>query len=147
MERETVTFEDIERRLMTMHREAYYKWIRHVVSLASGALTILVALQNNYMPDNPQGLPLLILCWVGLFLSIALGVVALFGEAQTPLDAAKNIRKRRATHGDNQVAQQMEKNSGTNVRKSFLFAQKALPWCFVASLCCLCLFSIMNLPY
>ncbi len=147
MERKTVTFEDIERRLITMHREAYYNWIKHVVTLASGALTILVSLQSNYIPDNPKGLPLLILCWVGLVLSISLGVVALFGEAQTPLDAAKNIRKNRQQYGDAHVANAMEKNSATNPRKNFLYAQKVLPWLFVASLCSLCIFAVINLPY
>ena len=147
MERETVTLEGIERRLITVHREAYYAWIRHVVTLASGTLTILVSLQNNYVPDNPRGLPLLILCWAGLFLSIALGLVALFGEAQTPLDAAKNLQKRRHLYGDGVIAKQLEKNSKAAPKKNFLYAQKALPWAFVGSLCCLCLFAIMNLPY
>lgn len=146
MERKAVTFEDIERRLVKMHREAYYGWIRHVVTLASGSLTVLVALQNNYIPENPQVLPLLKLCWVGLGLSISLGVVALFGEVQTPLDAAKNLRKNRQLQGDHYAAKRIEKNIGTNPQKGFLYAQKALPWCFVASLCCLCVFAIMNLP-
>ena len=147
MEHETVTFEDVERRLTTMHRDAYYPWVRHVVTLASGALTVLVSLQNNYVPENPHGLSLLILCWVGLFLSISMGVVALYGEAQTPLDAAQNIRRMRKKYGDDLAAKHLENNSAANPRKSFLLAQKALPLAFVGSLCCLCLFAILNLPY
>lgn len=147
MERELVTFEDIERRLIETHRNAYYGWVRHVVTLASGSLTVLVALQSNYIPDNPQGLPLLILCWVGLVLSILLGVAALFGEAQTPLDAAQNLRELRHKFGDNHAAKLLEQNISTKPKKGFLYAQKALPYFFVGSLCCLCAFAIINLPY
>lgn len=147
MERQQATFADVEHRLIGIHRTAYYAWIRHVVTLASGALTVLVALQNSYIPDNPQGLELLIMCWVGLVLSILLGVVALFGEALTPLDCVRELREVRRHYGDNVAAEWFERDVGKNPRKGFLYAQKALPWFFVGALSCLCAFAIQNLPY
>jgi len=141
----TVTFEDIERRLLEMHTKAYYAWIRQVVTLSAGSLTALVALKNNYVSANPQALLLLKACWAGLALSILLGVVALFGEAQTPLDAVNNIRKDRKELGDEATARKLTKNSGTMPKKRYIYAQKTLYYSFAASVLLLCAFAIVNM--
>ena len=83
-------------------------------------------LKNNYVSANPQALLLLKACWAGLALSILLGVVALFGEAQTPLDAVNNIRKDRKELGDEATARKLTKNSGTMPKKRYIYAQKTL---------------------
>ena len=145
MERKFITFEDVERRLIEIHRNAYYSWIRQVVTLSAGALTILVVLQNNYVPANPQALLLLKACWVGLALSILAGVVALFGEAQTPLDAVNEIRTDRRSLGDQATAAKLIKNSGTMPRKRYIFAQKILYYTFATSLLLLCAFAVLNI--
>ena len=145
MERKSVTFEDIERRLLDMHNKAYYAWIRQVVTLSAGSLTVLVALKNNYVPANPQALLLLKACWAGLALSILLGVVALFGEAQTPLDAINNIRKDRKALGDEATARKLSGNAGTMPKKRYIYAQKALYYSFVVSVILLCAFAIANM--
>ena len=145
MERKLVTLEDVERRLIEIHRGAYYSWIRQVVTLAAGCLTVLVALKNNYVPANPQALPLLIACWVGLALSILSGVVALYGEAQTPLDAINKMRRDRRVLGDEATAQKLMNNSKANPRKIYKYAHKTLYFCFSVSLVLLCVFAILNL--
>lgn len=145
MERKEVTFEDIERRLIGIHRSAYYSWIRQVVTLATGSLAALVALRNNYVPANAQALLLLKLCWAGLALSILLGVVALYGEAQIPLDAVKNLRNIRNQIGHDTAVQVLISNAGFPPKKRYIYAQKALYFSFVVSLLFLCIFAVVNL--
>lgn len=130
-------------RLIHMHRSTYYEWIRLVVTLSSGVLTVLVGLQNTYIPRDPRCVQLIQLCWAGLVLSIALGMVALFGESQTPLDLARDIHDTKNSRVPPGPSSARTMN-GRNPRKSFLYAQKALPWCFVCSLFLLVLFAIIN---
>jgi hypothetical protein len=96
MAQESIGFEDVERQLLESHLSSYYSWIKHVVTLSSGSLTLLVALQNSYIPPNVKNLFLLKISFIFLALTILTGIIALYGEAQTPLDAIYNIRKLRS---------------------------------------------------
>ena len=39
----------------------YFAWLRHILTLSAGSLTILVALQNQFLPSAPKALFLLML--------------------------------------------------------------------------------------
>lgn len=128
------------RRLTELHRAAYYGWIRHVVTLASGSLTLLVGLQKHYIPVDAHRLYLLKYCWGGLTLSILLGIVALYGEAQSPLIGLNEIESNeylyRVGHGHRSTA---------FLPKEYEIAQRLLSWTFSGSLTCLFLFAVLNL--
>ena len=145
MERKIITFEDIIRRNTIKSHDAYYAWIRHVVTLASGTLTVLVALKSNYVPVDPQHLWLLKLCWVVLALSILSGVLALRGEWQTPLDSANQIQKNRKKHGEHYASQVVTSGSAIPVRKVFSYAAECLVPFYGLSLLLLVLFAVLNL--
>jgi hypothetical protein len=146
MERNSVTFEDIERHLLEAHKSSYYAWIRQIMTLAAGSLTALVALRNSYVPANPQVLLLLKACLAGLALSILAGSVALYGEAQTPLEAVQNIRKLRRERGDEETVRLLNTNSVLGVpKKRYVYAQKALFLFFAGALLLLCMFAVLNI--
>lgn len=146
MTQKDVTFEDIERRLLKIHRTAYYSWIRQVVMLAAGCLTVLVSLRNSYYPANLPVPLLLKACWAGLGLSILLGLVALRGEAQTALDAIVNMHNIRDNCGDRRAAHMINQNLLTTSQKSrYIYAARAFYLSFALSLLCLSLFAILNL--
>lgn len=89
----------IERDLVSKWEIPYFNWIRQIVTLSASGLTLLVALQKNYVPQNPTGLWLLQLCWCLLAISIVSGLLVLFGESQRNLDAANYLRKKRIEKG------------------------------------------------
>lgn len=128
------------RRLTDLHRAAYYAWIRQVVTLSSGSLTLLVGLQKHYLPSTPHNLWLLKSCWGGLTLSILLGVVALYGEAQSPLIGLNEIE-------NNECLYRAEggRRSTIFLPKGYEIAQKLLAWTFSGSLTCLFFFAVLNL--
>lgn len=145
MNRKQVTLDDIVRRNISAHHDAYYSWLRYVVTLASGSLTLLVALKSNYVPNNPQGLWLLQLCWMVLVLSILGGVLALHGEYRTPLDLAAEIRKNQAEHGDHYTEKMLDDSLATSPRKLFLIAGKSVFPLYALSLVLLVAFAALNL--
>lgn len=128
------------RRLTDLHLTAYYAWIRHVVTLSSGSLTLLVGLQKHYIPSSPHELYLLKCCWGGLTLSILLGIVALYGEAQSPLNGLNEIE-------NNEYLYQAAPGHRTTVPlpRGYAIAQTLLSWTFSGSLTCLFFFAVLNL--
>ena len=145
--RKTMTFEDVERRLVGEHRKPYYDWLRHVVTLALAALTTLVALQGHYVPQKPVFPFLLAVGWAALALTIVSGLFALRAEFATPLQAAKRIRELRATRGDEFAANSLNKNLGTLPHSSHEWAVRGMVAAFLVALVAICAFAISNLPW
>jgi uncharacterized protein YecE (DUF72 family) len=56
MERKIVIVEEVERRHFLESTENLSAWYKHVTTLASGGLTLLVSFQNNYIPKNPESI-------------------------------------------------------------------------------------------
>jgi hypothetical protein len=145
MERKPVTLDDIERRLVEQHIVPFHNWLRQLVSLSSGTLTLLVGLQNHYIPQHPTSLWLLRVCWGCLAIAVLSGLVALRGEWQNPLDAFSALRRKRANHGDAAAAADIEQNSSHAPRFIFRAAVQITFWCFILSVLTLAAFAILNL--
>lgn len=144
--RKSLTFEDIERRHINDHGQAYYAWLRHVVTLALAALTSLVALQGHYVPNEPK-LPLLLaIGWAALGLCILSGLYALRSEYITPLNAVKDMRCRRKEHGDAAVAREINSNRPVLPPRMHKWAVRLMVMSFIVALCAICGFAIANLP-
>lgn len=141
------TFEDVERRLVGGHLKPYYEWLRHVVTLALAALTTLVALQGHYVPQKPVFPFLLAIGWISLATTIVAGLFALRSEYAMPLLAAKRIRERRATHGDQFAAEALNSNSGTVPPASHTWSVRVMVTGFMVALASVCSFAIANLPW
>lgn len=135
-----VTLQTISSRI-----KPYFDWIRHVVTLAAGALTGLVALQGYYVPRSPQLSIALAVCWIALAATIALGLFALREEHIAPLTAARNIRTMRATYGDAETANFITSKGGDPQPWHYKWAVRLMTLAFVLALSSLCVFAVANL--
>jgi hypothetical protein len=142
-----ITLDEVEERLAIEHRKPYYDWTARIVTLSSGALTLLVGLQNNYVADNPKAIWLLQSCWIGLMISILAGLVALYGEAQLFSDARNYIKETRANLGDFEAARRLEIMKGFAEKAIYRRARKLMFLSFALSFLCLGIFSVMNTPH
>jgi hypothetical protein len=145
MERKVVTLDDVERRLVTQHREPFNNWLRQLVTLSSGALTLLVGLQGQYVPQHAKGLVLLRLSWGFLAVAVLAGIVALRGEWQTPLDATSRLRELRGVHGDAAATASLLADDSYRPRRVFVLATEATFWAFVLAVVSLAAFAMWNL--
>jgi hypothetical protein len=145
MERNFVTLDDVERRMVTHHREPFNNWLRQIVTLSSGALTLLVGLQSQYVPQHPKGLILLRASWGLLAVAVLAGIVALRGEWQTWLDATSRLRSLRQTRGDAAAAASLSADDSYRPRQIFLVATQATFWAFAFAVLLLATFAIWNL--
>jgi len=123
------------------HHIAYYSWIRFVITLSSGALTLLVGLQKHYVAQNPECILLLQASWVFLFFTICLGLIALYGEQSTHLGVVDALLKYRALPHEKRNA-----NDAISIqpKKHIKCAQRALPLTFGGALLFLVLFAVLN---
>ena len=144
-ERKIVTLDDLERRGGEMHRQPYFDWIRHVVSLATAALTALIALQSSYLSSHPQLPILLAACWLALLVTILLGILVLRTEYITPLNSVNRLRALRAEHGDEYTKNYISKNSSVKPPWYHSWAVRLMVFSFVLSLVLLCIFAVINL--
>jgi hypothetical protein len=148
MEKKTVTIEDIERRHFIAYTENLSAWYKHVTTLASGGLTLLVSFQNNYIPTEPNSIYLVKLCWVSLALCICAGLLVHFGQAQSRLDAANNLRSIRINEGEEVAVKLVSETNGVHFieRHVFRLGRNLLPITFLSALVSIVWFAVLNLP-
>ncbi|HWG88379.1 MAG TPA: hypothetical protein VN679_11415 [Candidatus Acidoferrales bacterium] len=146
MERTPVTVEDIERRHFIAYTEGLSAWHKHVTTLASGGLTLLISLQSNYIPKTPDSVLLIKICWVSLALCICAGLLVYFGQAQSRLDAANSLREIRGTQGEDVAVKLLKETNGVHFIERYIFrvARNMLPLSFLVSLVSLVWFAVIN---
>lgn len=116
----------------------YYAWLKQILTLASGSLTILVALRNQILPDVPKTIYLLQLSWLLFAVSIVLALFALRGHHILLFDAARDLYQ-------SATGQKNKQAGGTTTRDIYTKIGRAVPWVFVAAVVALTLFGIVNL--
>jgi hypothetical protein len=146
-ERKQVTVHDVMLRLSGQHVKPYYDWLRQILGLSSGALTLLVALQGNYIPQHPVGLPLLQLCWGLLALSILSALLALYGESAIPLEAANHLRRMVRDEGEAVAALYVRNNTFAPSPAIYGWARKSTVLSFALSVVLIALFGVINLSH
>lgn len=141
-----VTVEDVELRHFITYTENLAAWHKHLTTLASGGLTLLVSLQGSYVPADPSGVSLLKACWVFLAVSICAGLMVHFGRAQTSLDAANSLRNIRVTQGEAAAVELLKETSGVHFVERWVFqvARLVLPTAFLIAMVSLVWFAVLN---
>jgi len=143
--RTEVTVDDVIRRHMADHVAPYYEWIRHVVTLATGSLTVLVSLQGHYVPKAPALPWALATAWIALALTIGSGLVALRWQYQSRIRAAEHLHGLRSTHGELAAVAYLARGSATNASPLHKWSVRLMSCALGTALCALCLFSVVNL--
>lgn len=143
--RKVVTLDDIERRHNLNYIERIQVWHRQLMLLASSGLTLLVSLQGSYVPKNPIGLWLLQVCWLGLGICIAAGVLVMFGEAQGHRDAQIRLAQHRHAHGDEATKHWILATGGSSPERGiFYHGRQLFLGSFLLALVALCGFAVLN---
>lgn len=146
MDKKSVTVYDIERRHYIEYTEKLQEWHKHIVTLSTGGLTVLVSFQKNYVPQNAEAIMLIKICWVALAICICCGLMVFFGQAQSRLDAAIDLRRQVNTYGEQAVAERIAATNGLGFMERILFrvARVLLPIAFLVSLVSLVWFAVIN---
>jgi len=146
MEKKSVTVYDIERKHYIEYTKKLQDWHKNIVTLSTGGLTILVSFQKNYVPQNPDAIILIQICWVALAICICCGLLVSFGQAQSRLDAANDLRKQLRIFGEQAVVERIAATNGLGFMERIIFriARVMLPLAFLVSLVCLVWFAVIN---
>lgn len=128
--------------LQNKANEAYYGWIRHMMALATGELTALIALQDQFVPAVPRHLWTLSVTWLSLASGLLLAGVVLCGEYDVLFRCGQMKL----------LAFRVEDEAGIRVRQPTILltpiqriAATTFPWLLISSLVFLCWFALANL--
>jgi hypothetical protein len=122
--------------------EKHYAWVRQMLALCTGSLTLLVALHKSFVPESPTVPWLLQATWIGLGVSVALAAIILHGEAVHLRDrAAKELETffEQVKSGERKVSVDL-----TDAPKRYEIAGRAFPWVLAVSLISLVCFALFN---
>lgn len=142
-QRTIVTLEDIERRLIEQSFAPYFEWLKHLVTLSSLELTVLVALHSTHQDIDPHMRFALLASWICLTLAVFCGVFASRWQYKGPLVSAEGLRKLSAEYGP-EAAKREARNYGIPPWSHRICAQ-ATPVLFFVATACLCAYGIANL--
>ena len=147
MSSDTDRLNELAKVLIDRHHKPYYDWIRNVITLSVAALTSLVALQQNYVPKDPNLIWLLATCWLGLLCTILSGIFALRSEYTSHLESLRSLSALRREKGDCNAAQELnQRGLVTHPSGWHKISVKIMLWSFVIAICSLSVFAVSNLP-
>jgi hypothetical protein len=116
----------------------YFAWMKQILNLSSGSLTILIALRSQLAPGTQKATILLQISWILFALSIVLSLFALQGHHLLLIHTAQDLI---------QSAKAQKTNSAGFV--PYPTARRKIgqivPWIFVSAIVFLTLFGIVNL--
>ena len=128
---------------LRLHRKLYYSWIRQIVTLSFGSLTLLVLLQNTYIGPSPKLIWLLLTSWALFAVTVLSGLLTLYGESHGHLEFANVMKaiaaKIRHTGSDYSFG------GSYKIRPIFDVAYHITIFCFLAAIICLTFFASINL--
>lgn len=115
----------------------YFAWLRQILAISSTALTLLIALRSQLVPENPTAIWLLQLSWVSLMATIAFALWGTAGHHALLLKAASIYRHKERTRDP--------RNETISVPRRYMLCAKFAPWAFLSALVCLGVFGVLNI--
>ena len=123
---------------------AYFEWVRTCLTVASGSLALLVALQGSFLPAAPRFLWLLQAAWGCLVLAILAALVTLRSESAAHFRAANSVFTEEFVK-DLQRGDLVKVGlDGSDAPWYYRIFQSLLSFSFAASFIFLGLFAILN---
>ncbi len=137
---------DVARRLRIESNEAFYSWVRLIITLASTFLSVLIAFKSNYVPETPIYLPLLSCGLISFVVTIFSGVVVLHTEVQTKFDSANNIDEILKKSGEQAASENINSRDGKAIaRPIYLWSQYVFHFSFAFAFVFIVAFVVNNL--
>lgn len=123
----------------------YYEWIKTCLTVSSGSLALLIGLQGNYVPQNPQAIWAIKSAWICLSGTVILTLVALAGD-----HGSYNAAARYATSPE--FIESVQKRNMIKLAIGQMgppwyctISAKLFPWTFAASVILLTIFAVRNI--
>ena len=126
---------DVIENAMAEGTRAYFAWLRTILTLSSGSITLLVSLKGQFVPAEPLALWLLKSSWGLLAAAVVLSLLGIRGEHRLHLSAAREVERARMA-GQRLVH--------TPVERLAQRCGSAAPWAFVGAMITLAAFGIAN---
>jgi hypothetical protein len=120
-------------------RAKYFDWVRQMMTLSAGSLTLLIALRNTLLGEHPRWTILLQASWAAFALSVGCAAIVLFSDHAT-LRSWVVAKMSREFDGGPPVPMIFPP------RPIFQWASRAFPWLLAAAFVLLCAFAILNTP-
>jgi len=112
----------------------FYSLVEKIMTLSAGALTFSVALQDIFVPKQPQHTWLLIFSWAGFIISLFFGIAIFWGKHKTHINLALDLFKNPG------------KNLNVQVPSCFHRASNYLVFiAFFIGVICLAAFAVVNI--
>ena len=145
MEQKEILPSHVARRLRMESNEAFFSWVKFIITLSTAFLSVLIAFKDNYVPKDPQYIFLLSTSFVCFLLTIFFGVIVLHTEIQTKLDAANRIDSIVIKDGENAAASDMtSRGSKTIAKPIYRFTQYVFHAAFGLAFSLVVTFVIIN---
>lgn len=117
--------------------EKYYDWVRQMLTMSTGSLTLLVSFRASLIGANPQWIPLIQTSWIAFALAASLAAVVLLGESNVSSKLSRLY-----------VARQEKRISESPVDvppdRQFVLASYFLYPSLLLAVVALCIFAIVN---
>src|SRR3972149_1703775 len=132
--------DDTLKRIADAGTREYFAWIRHILTISTGGLTLLVALQSQFVPAHPRWIILLQGTWVLLAASVLFALFGLAGMSAIYLQAGNMLLK---------SAQAPAQITGARrvlvcIPQPYRTCCKIAPWTFLGAIVLLCIFGVAN---
>lgn len=137
---------DIARRLRTESNEAFYSWVRLILTLSTTFLSVLIAFKSNYVPAEPIYLPLLSCGLISFVVTIFSGLVVLHSEVQTKFDSANSIDAILSEYGEQAASENISRRGGKAIaRPIYIWSQITFHLSFALAFAFIIAFVVNNL--
>lgn len=123
----------------------YYEWVRTCLTVSSGSLALLVALQDNFVPSEPIWSWSLRAAWVSFALTIVSALLVLRSEFTTHIQAANEAFSQKFIEMLQQGNLAQIGSCSIGLPWYYRIAQAVFPWSFAVSFVLLAVFAVANL--
>jgi len=136
------TLDELER-LITAGTTEYIAWLRGILTLSSGGLTLLVALQGQFVPESPRLIALLQFSWILLAVAVVLSLFGVAGFHKLYFSAVQSVLMGARNPESGAVGRIAPP---VPIPEPYRSCGRIAPWAFVLAIVSLCIFGIANLP-
>lgn len=114
-------------------------WLRHIMTMCSGVLAVLVALQDKFTPKSLLALVLLCLCWLLLTLTVIASSFAMLGYSDAKRSLSQILVKN--VHVSPRHRNRLHRG---NPKKLYGLLNRSVPVLLAMSMAFLCSFAIVH---
>jgi hypothetical protein len=135
--------------LMDRAADRYYAWVRQMLTLTAGALTLLVSFQRSLVPADAKAVWAIQACWMSLALAVAMAATILHSEYRSLklLGMARTQKDHKISPRGVDLDQRVRSVEGHLILKQLWIDKwtvRLFPWLLTFALSLLTLYAVLN---